>query len=56
MKRNIIIALLFILLLGGALLAKEKTILKVKVQTANIRSEPDASAAIVARVTIGNVL
>jgi hypothetical protein len=56
MKRNIIMLLLFTLVLGGALLAKEKTILKVKVQTANVRSEPDASAAIVAKVTIGTLL
>lgn len=56
MKRNIIMILLFILVLGGALLAKEKTILKVKVQAANVRSEPDASAPIIARVTIGTLL
>jgi opacity protein-like surface antigen len=56
MKRNILIVLLFILVLGGALLARENTILKVRVQTANVRSEPDASAAIVARVAIGTLL
>ena len=56
MKRNIIMALLFILVLGGALLARENTILKVKVQTANVRSEPDASAPIVARVAVGTLL
>ena len=56
MKRNIIMVLLFVLVLGGALLAKENTILKVKVQTANVRSEPDASAPIVARVTAGTLL
>lgn len=56
MKRNIIMVLLFVLVLGGALLAKEKTILKVKVQAANVRSEPDASAPIIARVTIGTLL
>ena len=56
MKRNIIMVLFFVLVLGGALLAKEKTILKVKVQTANVRSEPDASARIIARVTIGTLL
>jgi hypothetical protein len=56
MKKNIIMALLFILVLGGALLAREKTILKVKVQTANIRSEPDASSPIVAKVIAGTLL
>ena len=56
MKRNIIMVLLFILVLGGALLAREKTILKVKVQTANVRSEPDASAPIVAQVAAGTLL
>jgi hypothetical protein len=56
MKRNIIMVLLFTLVLGGALLAKEKTILKVKVQAANVRSEPDASAPIIARVTAGTLL
>ncbi|MBU4269094.1 MAG: outer membrane beta-barrel protein [Acidobacteria bacterium] len=56
MKRNIIMVLLFILVLGGALLAKENTILKVKVQTANVRSEPDASAPIIAQVTAGTLL
>ena len=56
MKRNIVMVLVLILLLGGALLAKEKTILKVKVQTANVRSEPDASAAIVAKAAAGTLL
>jgi hypothetical protein len=56
MKRNIIMALILFLVLGGALLAREKTILKVKVQTANVRSEPDASSPIVARVKIGTLL
>lgn len=56
MKRNIIMVLVFVLVLGGALLAKENTILKVKVQTANVRSAPEASAPIVARVAIGTLL
>ncbi|MCX6553934.1 MAG: outer membrane beta-barrel protein [Candidatus Aminicenantes bacterium] len=56
MKRNIILALASILVLGGFLLAAEKTTLKVKVQIANIRSEPDASAPFIAKVTIGTVL
>jgi hypothetical protein len=56
MKKNIIMVLLFVLVLGGTLLARENTIVKVKVQTANVRSEPDASAPIVARVAAGTLL
>ncbi|MCX6557516.1 MAG: outer membrane beta-barrel protein [Candidatus Aminicenantes bacterium] len=56
MKRNTILALASILALGGFLLAAEKTTLKVKVQLANVRSEPNASAPIIAKVTIGTVL
>jgi opacity protein-like surface antigen len=56
LKKNIIMVLLFVLVLGGTLLAAEMTTAKVKVATANVRSKPDASAAIVAKVTIGTVL
>ena len=56
MKRNILLSLLLILVLGGVVQAKEKAILKVKVQTANVRSEPDASAPIVARMAAGILL
>jgi len=56
MKRNIIMVLLLFLVLGGALLARGNTILKVKVQTANVRSEPDVSAPVVARVSAGTLL
>jgi hypothetical protein len=56
MKRNIIMVLIFVLVLGGALLAREKTIIKVKVQTANVRSEPETSAPIVAKVAAGTLL
>lgn len=56
MKKNMIVALIFVLVLCGALLARENMILKVKVQTANVRSEPDASASIVARVASGVLL
>ena len=48
--------LLFVLVLGGTLLTAEMTTAKVKVATANVRSKPDASAAIVAKVTMGTVL
>jgi hypothetical protein len=56
MKRNIILALLFSLALGGMLLARGNMIIKVKVQTANVRSGPDASAPIVARAAAGTLL
>lgn len=56
MKRNIILLLLIVLLLGGTLLAAENATLKVKVATANVRSEPDASAAIIAKVTMDTIL
>lgn len=56
MKKNIIMTLILILLLGGVLLARENTILKVKAQTANVRSEPDASASIIAKVAAGTLL
>jgi hypothetical protein len=56
MKKNIILLLLFVLALGGGLLAKENLILKVKVQTANVRSGPDAAATVIARVSAGTLL
>ena len=56
MKRNILLALSFILLLGASLLAAEATTLKVKVAVANVRSEPDASAPVVAKVKMGSIL
>ena len=49
-------SLFVLLVLGGTLLAKESTVLKVKVQTANVRSEPDASAPIIAKVSGGTLL
>jgi hypothetical protein len=42
--------------MGGSLLAAEKATLKVKVATANVRSGPDASAAIIAKVTMDTIL
>ncbi|MCX6557518.1 MAG: SH3 domain-containing protein [Candidatus Aminicenantes bacterium] len=56
MKKNSALALLLFLALGGALLAKENAIIKVKVQMANVRAEPDASATIIARVPAGTLL
>lgn len=56
MKKNIVWSLLLVLLVGGGLLAKETMIVKVKVQAANVRSEPDAASQIIARVTTGTEL
>ncbi len=56
MKRNTILFLSLLLILGGWLLAKEKTIVKVKVQTANVRSAPDATATVIAKVSAGTLL
>ena len=56
MKRNIIWMLSLVLILGGCLLAKENTILKVKAQTANVRSDSDATAPVIAKVTAGTLL
>jgi opacity protein-like surface antigen len=56
MKRNIVLLLALLLAFGGWLLAREKIILKVKVQTANVRSAPDAAAAVVAKATSGTLL
>jgi hypothetical protein len=57
MKKNIIFMLLAaVMMLGGSLLAKENTILKVKVRSANVRSEPDIEAPVVAKVAAGTLL
>jgi SH3-like domain-containing protein len=48
--------LLFVLVMGGCLLAEEGTTLKVKVPSANIRSKPDSAAPIIVKVTAGTVL
>lgn len=55
MKKNIILMLALFLALGGALLARE-TILKVKVQTANVRSQPDPAAPVIARLSLATLL
>ena len=56
MKKNIILAVAFALFLGGSLLAGEATSVKVNVASANVRSDPDASAAVIAKVTMGTIL
>jgi len=56
MKRNFIWILLMTLAMGGLLLAEEGSTVKVKVASANVRSKPDASSEVIAKVTIGEVL
>jgi len=56
MKRNTVLALICFLVLGGVLLARGNMIIKVKVQTANVRSAPEASAPIIARAAAGTLL
>ena len=56
MKRNIIFRVSLFLVLGGCLLAKGNTVLKVKVQTANVRSGPDAASPVIAKVASGTLL
>jgi hypothetical protein len=56
MKKSIVMFLVIALALAGPLLAIEKATLKVKAVSANVRSGPDASAAIIARLTAGTVL
>ncbi len=56
MKKRTIVLLSLLLVLGGWLLAKENTILKVKAQTANVRSDADATAPVIAKVTAGTLL
>ncbi|MCX6557517.1 MAG: SH3 domain-containing protein [Candidatus Aminicenantes bacterium] len=56
MKRKIVWMMLFAVVLGGLLLAEEGITFKVKVSTANVRSKPDASAPVIAKVTAGTVL
>jgi uncharacterized protein YgiM (DUF1202 family) len=56
MKRKFVWMMLFAVMLGGLLLAEEGATFKVKASTANVRSKPDASAAVIAKVTAGTVL
>ena len=56
MKRNIILVLLFVLVAGGSLLAGENATLKIKVAMANVRSQPDASAPVIAKVPLDTIL
>jgi hypothetical protein len=56
MKRNTILVLLFVLVMGGSLLAGENATLKIKVAMANVRSQPDASAPVIAKVPLDTIL
>lgn len=55
MKR-IAVALALVLAIGGLALSAETTVLKVKVQTANIRTQPDINAAVIKQVKMGTLL
>lgn len=55
MKKCAILLPVLILALGGLLAAKE-TILKVRVQAANVRSAADAAAPVIAKVGLGTLL
>jgi hypothetical protein len=56
MKRITILYLAVLVFAVVGLMAQETTILKVKVQAANVRSEPDMNASIVKQVKIGTML
>ncbi|MCX6553933.1 MAG: SH3 domain-containing protein [Candidatus Aminicenantes bacterium] len=56
MKKKFVLIFLFALVMGGLLMAEGGTTLKVKVPTANVRSKPDSSAPVIAKVTAGTVL
>ncbi len=56
MKRIVGLSAIFICFLAVGLIAGQSVILKVKVQTANVRSEPDLSSGAVAQVKLGTLL
>jgi hypothetical protein len=51
-----IFGLVLVMVFAGWLLAKDEAIVKVKVQTANVRSAPDAAAPVIAKVSAGTLL
>jgi hypothetical protein len=55
MKRIIELSIIFIGLLAVGLIAGPSVVLKVKVQTANIHSEPVMSSGVIAQVIIGTI-
>ncbi len=56
MKRFSIGLLVLLFVVTAGLLAQEVTVIKVKVQSANVRSEPDMNAAVVRQVKLGTLL
>jgi len=56
MRKGIIFGLLLVLMFTSTTLAGQVTVLKVKVEIANIRSEPDTSGTIVNQVRKGTLL
>lgn len=55
MKR-IALVLVAVLVFGGMVVSAQSTVLKVKVQTANVRSQPDTGAAVIKQVKLGTLL
>lgn len=55
MKR-IALVLAAVLVFGGMVVSAQSTVLKVKVQTANVRSQPDTGAAVIKQVKLGTLL
>jgi len=55
MKR-IALVLILALVLGGLTLSAQSIVLKVKVQAANVRTEPDTNSAVVKQVKLGTLL
>lgn len=56
MKKFIWILALVVLFVMAGWAAEKAVVLKVKVQLANVRSEPDASATVIAQVKLGTLL
>lgn len=56
MKRLPIGLLALLLVVAAGLVAQDVTVIKVKVQSANVRSEPDMNAAVVRQVKLGTLL
>jgi hypothetical protein len=56
MKRLTVGLIVLLLVMAGGLVAQQVTVLKVKVQSANVRAEPDMNAAVVRQVKLGTLL
>ncbi len=56
MKRFPVVLLALLVVAAVGLVAQEVTVIKVKVQSANVRSEPDMNAAVVKQVKLGTLL